>query len=124
MPNCYNLVIVPLQCLEEHTNRYRSLAERTQSYQNSILNIFRVHRVQNIYLLPILHRLVCTQKSYFSSSILSAPLTPPTYYNLPLLGNPSLWCLLWSRLFEVCFWFHLLVQWWILKIFPKEPLNK
>lgn len=87
MLHCYNFAILPPQSLEGHTNKYRSLAERTQSY-NLIIDTHRVQRVQNLFfLLSIAHRLMCIQKPYFSSLFLpSFPLTSHLFHPFPARG--------------------------------------
>lgn len=99
--NCYNLVIEPPQCLEEGKARYSSLAERTQSYLNSIINIFKVQIVQNTYYL-----------CYMGQCVLRSPISLPQsshLFHFSLLRSIILVSSVVKN-FEVCVWLYFLVQ--------------
>lgn len=100
--NCYNLVIEPPQCLEECKNRYRSLAEKTQSYLNSIINIFKVQIVQNTYYL-----------CYMGQCVPRIPISRPQSSHLFQISPAGEHIIPVSSVvkdFELCFWLHFLVQ--------------
>ena len=114
--NCYNLVIEFPQCLEECKNRYRSLAERTQSYLNSIINIFKVQIVQNTYYL-----------CYMGQCVLRSPISLPQSSHLFQISPDEERIILVSSVvkdFEVCFWLYFLMQQWSLKFFIKKHLTQ